>query len=109
MTEPAGFIRWQIMNRIILMTFLAFMVQASIADSDYGAARALVKSGKILPLEQILGNLEDDTRGKILEVEFEREGDRYIYEIEMLDDSGIVHELEIDAESGELLKIKVED
>ena len=100
----------KLVNRLsFVVVLLLFMAHAGIADDDYGAARALVKSGKILSLEQILGTLDQDNRGRILEVEFEREDGRYIYEIEILYGSGIVRELEIDAKSGELLTIERED
>ena len=45
----------------------------------------------------------------MLETELERKGERYIYEIELVDDQGQVWELKFDAASGELLKEKQEN
>jgi uncharacterized membrane protein YkoI len=80
-----------------------------LADEDYGTARALVEKGEILSLDQILDKAGQHLQGRILEIEVEREGGRYIYEVEILDDHGVVKELEIDAASGVLLKIERED
>ena len=47
--------------------------------------------------------------GGVLETELERVSDGYIYEIELVDDSGQVWELKLDASSGELLQSELED
>lgn len=97
------------LKRITLLFCLVLLAPIGHTEEGYLAARALVESGEILSLEQILTNLDERMRGRVLEVEFEREHGRYIYEIEILDASGIVRELEIDATSGELLQIERED
>ena len=109
MIKGTGYLMTRRMYQLILTIILACMTQASLADDDYGNARKLVESGTILSLEQILDHLDTRAEGKILEVEFEREDGHYIYEIEILDDSGLVRELEVDAVSGEILKIELED
>ena len=45
----------------------------------------------------------------MLEVEFESEHGQYIYEIEILNPQGIVWELELDAQTGQLLERKQEE
>ena len=70
---------------------------------------SLAQQGDILPLEQILQTAREHHTGRVLETELEREGDRYVYEIELLDESGQVWELEFDAATGELLKREQED
>lgn len=109
MIKDTGILMTGSVYQLILAIFLACMTQTSLADEDYGNARKLVESGTILSLEQILDHLGTRVEGKILEVEFEREDGHYIYEIEILDDSGLVRELEVDAVSGEILKMELED
>lgn len=82
---------------------------AGLADDDHLEARRLVETGSILPLESILDRVQAQRPGRILEVELEREDGRYIYEIELLDQSGQVWELELDAVTGETLEQELEE
>ena len=78
-------------------------------DDGHREAQRLLESGAILPLETVLEKARSTQPGRILEVELEREGSRFIYEIELLDEAGVVWELELDAVSGELVKKEKED
>ena len=78
-------------------------------DYDHDKARKLVQSGDILPLETILDNLKKRSSGHILEVEMELKKGKFIYEIELVNDQGVVKEFVFDASDGKLLKEKVED
>jgi len=69
----------------------------------------LFEAGSILPLAQILKQVAIDYPGRILEVEFEREHGQYVYEIELVDEDGLVWELEYDAENGKLIERERED
>ncbi len=55
----------------------------------------------------------DDARrlhpGRVLETELQHRGARRVYEIEILDDRGVVWELVYDAGTGELLRSEQED
>jgi uncharacterized membrane protein YkoI len=97
------------MKRIMLLPLVAISASIGLADEDYGTARALVERGEILSLDQILAKAGQHLQGRILEIEVEQERGRYLYEIELLDNSGVVKELQIDAASGVLLKIERED
>ncbi|MCZ7559404.1 MAG: PepSY domain-containing protein [Burkholderiaceae bacterium] len=68
--------------------------------------RQLRESGKILPMEDILGRARAAQPGQVVEVELERESGRYVYEVKVIDDADKVHKLELDAGSGELLRRK---
>lgn len=75
------------------------------ADKDYEHARELVKSGEILPLEQLL---QQFTNGKssqlrLLEAELKRKKGRLVYELELVDEQGVVRELLFDAKTGAAL------
>ncbi len=77
--------------------------------SDHNEARALVKSGEILPLEIILKNLRKIAQGNVIEVELEHKKQKLVYEIELVDPQGVVTEYIFDAKTGELLRQKKED
>jgi uncharacterized membrane protein YkoI len=81
-------------------TLLVLLAQPLLAD-DHQQARQLREAGEILPLQAILSGLPADER--VLEVELELEGGRYLYEVEALDRRGTVWEYRYDARSGELL------
>lgn len=65
--------------------------------------RALLEAGEIRSLEQILQRIREEGRGHVLEAELERKGDRYVYEVEVLDEQGKVREYYYDARSGEAI------
>lgn len=67
------------------------------------------ESGDILPLETLLSTIQKQRPGRVLEVEFEQDRGRYLYEIEILDEGGAVLEYKIDAVTGEILESEVED
>ena len=93
--------------QILLISFcIACLPGVSLAgdNGDHLKARQLVQEGTILPLEQIIERTRLQHPGRILEVEFEQENNRYVYEIELVDEKGQVWELEYDAETGELIE-----
>jgi len=99
-----------IMQRSLLVAAIATLISGSVfADSDHNEARKLKEAGEILPLEVIIADARKQHPGHILEIELELEDGRYVYELEMLDDSGIIWELNYDAQSGKLIKKKVDD
>lgn len=85
---------------------LGFLISFNIwADEDHERARELVKSGEIMPLEQLLQKIIDNDMGKLrlLEAELEHEHGRLVYELEVVDEQGVVRELLFDARTGEAL------
>ena len=87
-----------------------FMKMAHASDKlDYQEARALSEQGKILPLQDILRRVEKEYPGQVIETELERESGRYIYELEIVTEQGKVTEIEVDAGTGETLKVEKED
>ncbi|MDH5612457.1 MAG: PepSY domain-containing protein [Gammaproteobacteria bacterium] len=75
------------------------------ADDDHERARELVKSGEIIALEQLLQNIVNKDTGKLrlLEAELEEKSGRLVYELELVDEQGVVRELLFDAKTGEAL------
>ncbi len=77
-------------------------------DDDHERAREAVRRGEILSLEQILAkHARADER--LIEVEIDRKGRRWEYELELLGSDGRVRELEIDGASGSLLDEEEDD
>ncbi len=80
-------------------------------DDEIGhdAARQLLESGRILPLETILAKVMERVPGKLIETKLEYEHGRIMYDIKILRPEGRVQEVEVDAATGEILKIEDDD
>jgi uncharacterized membrane protein YkoI len=82
-------------------------------DDDYEARAGLnaaMNAAKILALSDILERVQARLEGRILEIEFEREDGRPIYEIYVLRKDGRRLEYEIDARTARFstLKMKID-
>lgn len=94
---------------IILPIIMLLVIQNSIADDDeHYDVKQLKEAGEIMSLEMLLKKLAKHDIDRLLEVELERENNRYIYEIEYIDTQGTVYELEVDAISAKVLKTERE-
>jgi uncharacterized membrane protein YkoI len=94
----------------IIFFILIFVISTLLlADEGYEEARRLTESGAILPLEELMPTIQAQQPGRILELELEREGGRYLYEIEILDEQGAVWEFKVDATTGEVVERELED
>lgn len=79
-------------------------------DLDQDEALELARTGQIQPLDELLQQALGAYPGAtLLEVELELEHGRYRYEVELLTTGGSVRELELDAQSGQLLKDEEDD
>ena len=99
--------RKNILKLILAALFLlSFVVKAEMdVDSDHERARDLRAAGKILPLESIMESVQLKHPGRIIEIELKHKQDRYLYEIELLDDDGVVWEFLVDAQNAEIVKM----
>ena len=92
---------------VFLLGFLiAVNPMVTFAEDSQVLARKLSASGQILSLEIIHEKAKAIKFGKILETELEIKGSRYIYEVELLDDKGLVWEIDLDAKTGKLIKLE---
>lgn len=95
---------------ITLVSVLSlFFGTTSVADQNADTARQLQQRGDILPLEQIIDLAVTVKQGQILETDLEHDDGRYVYELEILDSRGQVWEIELDAQTGELIELENED
>lgn len=87
------------------LLFIFFIGSNVWADEDHERARELVKSGEIMPLEQLLQKItsQQSSQLRLLEAELERKQGRLVYELELVDEQGVVRELLFDAKTGESL------
>jgi len=95
----------------IMLISVAILLLSTMSRADQNAnqARQLQQQGDILPLEQIIELAVAVKQGQILETDLERDDGRYVYELEILDSRGQVWEIELDAQTGELLELENED
>ncbi|MCW8929191.1 MAG: hypothetical protein OQL19_03005 [Gammaproteobacteria bacterium] len=106
------------MKLIFILLFTLFFINIVYADHDpIFNIKELKEAGKISSLETILGKLSPYGIHRILEVELEKnviqtnDGQinyQYIYEIEYINNDGIVLEIEVDALTAQILDIERE-
>jgi uncharacterized membrane protein YkoI len=77
------------------------------AESEQDRALEAVKAGEIVPLEQILQQVEKTSPGKVLKVGLDREDGIWVYTIKLLRDNGTLSRVCFDARNGTLLKNKL--
>lgn len=75
-------------------------------ERDHERARSAVQAGEVLPLPTLLEKLRRTHPGQVLELELERDDGRWIYEVKLLQANGQLLKLELDAGTGQVLKIK---
>ena len=84
---------------------LAVALHSHASDSrDHDRARQALEAGEILPLKTVLERLSRDTPGQVMEVELERRGERWIYEIKLLRPGGSLVKLKVDARDATLIQ-----
>lgn len=90
--------------RLALSCWLLLAPLAASADeADHDRARDALAAGEILPLGTVLSRIERSHPGQVLEVELERKGARWIYEIKIIRPGGGVAKLKLDALDASLL------
>ncbi len=73
-------------------------------ERDHERARAAVQAGEVLALPVLLERLRRTHPGQVMELELERDGGRWIYEIKLLQPDGALLKLDIDAATGQVLQ-----
>ncbi|MFG6447685.1 PepSY domain-containing protein [Roseateles sp. BYS180W] len=75
-------------------------------EDDHERARAARQAGLVKPWPELQEPLLRRYPGRVLELELEQEGRRWIYEVKLLHNDGRLLKLELDARSGELLRVR---
>lgn len=73
---------------------------------DHDAVRLAVARGEIRPLADILAAVREKLPGNIAGVEIERKAGRWLYEFRVVDASGRLFEVYVDAQSAQIDRIK---
>lgn len=101
-----------VLNLLLALAVLA-PLSARADDDDDQQERitldAAIARGEILPLTTILDRTLSQIKGRIVEIEFENDDGRPIYEIYIVNSQGRRLEYEIDARTAEILGLKDED
>ena len=92
-----------------LACLCALTIPVASAGEDHLAARRLHEAGEIRSLEDIRARARAEKPGEVIETELERSNGRYVYEVEILDAQGQVWELKLDAKTGDLLGMEIDD
>jgi len=88
-----------------LLALLAFAAAPARADRrDHDLARQALQDGVVLSLRAILDIVEREYPGQIMEVEFEHDDGRFVYELKVLQSRGRLVKLKLDARSGAVIK-----
>ena len=77
-------------------------------DEDHDAARRARASGEIAPLSEILEQVRRSHAGEVIEVELDREGSRWLYEIKLITPANRYLEIYVDAKTKTILKVEGE-
>lgn len=94
---------------ITLTLLLAWPLWLLADEIAHGEARELREAGTIMSLSDIIDIAYGYKSGEVIDSELERDDGLYIYEIEILDDTGRVWELEFDASNGEIIELELDD
>jgi uncharacterized membrane protein YkoI len=97
-----------VMIALVIGITMSLMPQAGSGESP-AVANKLSSKGEILSFEKISKLAKTHKPGEIIEVELEKKHGRYIYEVEILDSGSQVWELKLDAKTGQLLKMELDD
>jgi uncharacterized membrane protein YkoI len=77
-------------------------------EYDHERARHALECGEVMPLADVLAAVRPHISGKIIETEFEREHGVWIYELTIIDSSGRLEELHVDAKTARILNSEEE-
>ena len=77
-------------------------------DHAYDRARRAVDRGETLPIAELLERLQAQIPGEVVGIEFEREHGRWFYEVKIIDNSGRLLEVYMDAQTGAVLSMEVD-
>lgn len=83
---------------------LLALARPAYADGDHDRARRAFAAGEVVGLEQLLAVVARDQPGRIIGVELDRYGGRYIYKVKLITPEGSRRSLRYDAQSLEPYK-----
>jgi uncharacterized membrane protein YkoI len=99
---------YAILAGVPLCVSLAFtgVATAHAGDDDIEEARAIAKMANLIMPERAIEIAAAEKPGVVTDLDLERKRNRWVYEVEIVDASGIEWEFRIDANDGKILKVK---
>ena len=95
---------------VLLSALIPIVAAPSLARGDdperRDEVRRAVEAGEVLPLAQILERLRDKVSGDVTGIEIDREDGRWRYEFRVIERSGRVLEVHVDARTGNIERIE---
>jgi len=95
---------------VLLSALIPIVGEPSLAHGDDPArrdeVRRAVEAGEVLPLAQILERVRGKVSGDITGIEINREDGRWHYEFRVIERSGRVLEVHVDARTGNIERIE---
>jgi uncharacterized membrane protein YkoI len=88
---------------ILLALALPAALPARADSDDQNRAREAYERHEILPLAEILAKVKQTYRGNVVNIEYEEQGKRHIYEFEIVNPKGQVIEVQVDAATGKVI------
>lgn len=100
-----------IRSALLSVLLLCGVATGAVADDDgdsgdHDRALEALRDGRAMPLEDIIARANASHPGDILDVHFEDEHGRCVYEIKTITADGRILMLKYDAKTGELLKVR---
>ncbi|WP_374309633.1 PepSY domain-containing protein [Dongia sp.] len=83
--------------------------QAAEEDVDQEVARKALENKEILPLSTVLAEVEGKVTGDVVEIELERKLGQWVYEIEVIGEDGRVRDIDVDAKTGEVINVALDE
>ena len=92
----------------VLIILLCGLVYPALASEDHDDARDAVRQQQVIPLADIVPRILAEFDARLLEAEFEREHGSFVYELELITESGRMIEVMVDAATGEIIEAEQE-
>jgi uncharacterized membrane protein YkoI len=89
---------------LLALTLAVAPVQAD--EHDHERARAALEAGQVLPLPVLMERLQHSYAGQVMALELKHDDGRWIYKVKLLQPGGQLSKLKVDAQTGEVLRIK---
>ncbi len=117
MTQLPILLRLFALGTVLALPLLAVPVHLAAAQSapvedeaeDQEVARKALENKEILPLSAVLAKVEGKVTGDIVEIELERKEGQWVYEIEVIGEDGRVRDIDVDAKTGEVINVVLDE
>ena len=90
-------------QRTVILLVLLLLIVSGNSHARHDIAIKLESDGKVLSLEKIVEIARQIHDGRVIEAEISTERSGYVYEVEILDEDGVLWDLKFDARNGDLI------